>query len=469
MLKRSAYDQLRDWKANNRRKALLVDGPRQVGKTFLVEEFGKREYRDVVKIDFLEDEGAGRAFAAAQSAERAVELVSLAAGHELISGETLVFFDEVQKAQNLITFSKYLVTDGRFDVAMSGSMLGIELGDVRSWPVGYLHTVDMAPLTFREFCWAREVPQSVINQVETAYHEKIPLDSALHGLLVDLFRQYLVIGGMPEAVQKSLDTRNDLGAVRQVQFDLISLYREDIAKHAGGRALQVKAIYDAIPSQLSKENKRFQLKTLKEGARFDRFANDFAWLVAARSALKTVNVTEPKPMLARTEEQERFKLYLSDVGMLFASYPAQVAMEALSGGRAVNFGAVYENAFAQELAAVRSPLRYYHNSRKGEVDFLIETHAGRVLPVEIKSGKDYKLHTALNNLLGTEEYGIEEAVVLSEANVSRGNRMGKAVHYLPLYMASLVAAEASTPVTDAGALSDFRLDSIDFSAFDQNN
>ena len=201
---------------------------------------------------------------------------------------------------------------------MSGSMLGVELTGVKSWPVGYLHTIDMAPLTFEEFCWARAVPESVIRLIRTGYETKQPLDVAIHSLLVDLFRQYLVIGGMPEAVQKSLDARNDLGAVRQVQMDPLALYREDIAKHAGSRAFQVKAIYDSVPVQLNKENKRFQLKTLREGARFERYASDFAWLVATRTALKTVNVTEPKPMLSRTEEQERFKLYLSDVGMLFA-------------------------------------------------------------------------------------------------------------------------------------------------------
>ena len=250
-----------------------------------------------------------------------------------------------------------------------------------------------------------------------------------------------------------------------MQADLLSLYREDIAQYAGNRSLQVKAIYDAIPTQLDKENKRFQLKTLKDGARFERYANGFAWLVAARSVLRTVNVTEPKPMLARTEEQGRFKLYLSDVGMLLASYPAEVAMAAISGERSVNFGSVYENVVAQELAALRSPLRYYHHSRKGEVDFLIETRKGAVLPIEVKSGKDYKFHTAFNSLLGTDEYGIEEAVVLSEANVSQGRRAGKTVHYLPLYMVGLVAAEASTPVTDSGALKGVRLDPIDFSGF----
>lgn len=457
MLKRSAYDKLLEWKRNGSGKALLVDGARQIGKTFLVEEFGRREYKDCVKIDFLTDENARRRFGEATSAQRVIELVSLAAGHELVPGETLVFFDEVQMADKLVTFSKYLALDGRFDVVMSGSMLGVELNGVKSWPVGYLRTVDMAPLTFEEFCWSRGMTDSLWDRIVEAYEKTTPLDDALHATLVDLFRQYLVIGGMPEAVQRSLDSNGDLGAVREVQADLLRLYREDIAKYSGDRALQVKAIYDAAPSQLDKENKRFQLKSLKGGARYERFANDFAWLVGAKAALRTVNITDPKPMLARSEEQARFKLYLSDVGMLMASYPVEVAMAALSGDRAVNFGAVYENAVAQELAAAGAPLRYYHNSRKGEVDFLIETHAGNVLPIEVKSGKDYKLHTALNNLLGTEEYGIPEAVVLSEANVAVGQRKGKRVRYLPLYMAGLVAREASTPDTSSDALEGFRL------------
>ena len=399
MLKRSLYDALLNWKANNHQKALMVDGPRQVGKTFLLEEFGRREYRDLVKIDFLVDEDARRRFGSAQSAARVIELVSLIAGHELVPGETLVFFDEVQRAQNLVTFSKYLVIDGRFDLAMSGSMLGVELGGVRSWPVGYLHTIDMAPLTFEEFCWARGVSQSILDQVREGYEKKTPLDDSLHGLLIDLFRQYLVIGGMPEVVQKSLNTRNDLGAVRQVQADLLSLYREDIAKYAGSRSLQVKAIYDAIPTQLDKENKRFQLKMLKDGARFERYANDFAWLVAARSVLRTVNVTELKPMLARTEEQGRFKLYLSDVGMLLASYPAEVAMAVISGERSVNFGSVYENVVAQELVAHGHRLFYHTWPKEGanrnyEIDFLVPD-GKKICPVEVKSSK-YSTHPSLD-------------------------------------------------------------------------
>lgn len=267
---------------------------------------------------------------------------------------------------------------------------------------------------------------------------------------------------MPAAVQRAVNGKSDLGAVRGVQEDLIRLYREDIAKYAGGRALQVKSIFDEIPAQLNKENKRFQIKSLAKDSKYDRFANDFAWLVSANAALKVENVTEPKPMLARTAERNRFKLYGSDVGMLLAQYPADVAMAAITGGKSVNFGAVYENYVAQELAAAGVRLYYHHHSRRGEVDFLMERAAGGIVPIEVKSGKDYKLHTALNNLLGTSEFGIQEAIVLSEANVSVGERCGKPVVYLPLYMVGLVAAQGASRASSENLLSKVSLDPVEW-------
>ncbi|MBQ9004186.1 MAG: DUF4143 domain-containing protein, partial [Eggerthellaceae bacterium] len=243
-------------------------------------------------------------------------------------------------------------------------------------------------------------------------------------------------------VQTYLDAAGDLGAVRKKQEDLVELYRIDIAKHAKNRALQVEDIFDALPGQLGKENKRFVLGSLKSDARFEEYANDFAWLTRAKAALKATCVTDPRPMLERTEEKNRFKLYQSDVGMLMSRYRQTVALAALSGARSVNFGAIYENAVAQELAAAGAPLHYYYHSRKGEVDFLVETDDG-VVPIEVKSGKDYKRHVALNNLLSSGEYEIERAYVLSEANVSMEKRAGGVVHYLPLYFAPLVAAEAA--------------------------
>lgn len=439
MLERAAYQILLDWKTSTPKKALLVDGARQTGKTFLIEEFAKVEYPSHITIDFIRDTQAAELLAGARDARQVIERISLLAGREVVPG-TLVFFDEVQCAPDIVTFSKYLVEDGRFDVVMSGSMLGVELGGVRSFPVGYLREMCLYPLTFEEFCWSQGVPEGVFRNVEESCRVGKPIEEGIHQRLIDLFRLYIVIGGMPEAVQRYLDTNYDLGAVRQVQGDLVALYREDIAKYAGDRSLQVKAIFDALPSQLAKENKRFELKSLKDQARFERYANDFAWLVAARAALKTLNVREPRYMLARTAEDARFKLYQSDTGMLVSRYPVQVASSVLTGARDVNFGAVYENVVAQELAAAGLPLRYFHNNRKGEVDFLVETKEARVLPIEVKSGKDYKLHTALNNLLGTDEYCIDEAVVLSEGNVSVKEREdGKRIRYLPLYTTGMVA------------------------------
>lgn len=462
MLKRKAYDDLLDWKRSADHGALLVTGARQIGKTYLVDEFARVEYDLRIKIDFIEDGDARARYSSVESADQLIDLLSLELGREPVPGKTLVFFDEVQQAPEIVTLSKYLIRDGRFDVVMSGSMLGTELKGVKSLPVGYLRIEDMFPLTFEEFCWAQGVPDSVSSQVKECFEKRRPVDEGIHDLLIKLFRRYLIVGGMPAAVQRSVSGSRDLGAVREVQSDLVRLYREDISKYAGRRSLQVKAIFDEISSQLSKENKRFQINALASKGKYDRFANDFAWLVSAGAALKVDNVTDPKPMLARTAERNRFKLYSFDMGMLVARYPAEVAMAALLGEKSVNFGAVYENYVAQELAAAGVGLYYYHHSKRGEVDFLMEKAEGGVLPIEVKSGKDYKLHTALNNLLGTEEFRIPEAVVLSEANVSVQKKMGKRIVNLPLYMVGLVAAQGSSDTASRDLLRNVVLDPIEW-------
>lgn len=440
MLERRAYESLLKWKRGAKEKALLVDGARQIGKTYLIEEFAKQEFASYIKVDFLEDAQAATTLSQASSARGAIEALSLIAGQRVQPGEVLVFLDEVQEAQNLVTLSKYLVQDGRFPLIMSGSMLGVELNHVKSFPVGFLREEVMFPLDFLEFCSALSVPDSVIGMLEERFHARVPIEQSIHDRLINIFRLYTVIGGMPKACQTYLDNNYDLGAMRAEQESLVELYREDIAKHAGDRVLQVKAIYDAIPAQLNKENKRFLFKQIQADAKFERYANDFAWLTGARAALKTTCVVNPKPMLKHSEQENRFKLYLSDVGMLMCQYDTDVALAALSGERHVNFGGVYENVVAQELAAWGVPLFYYNHTRLGEVDFLGET-ASRVLPIEVKSGKTYRRHVALNNLLRSQEYGIETAYVLSEANLSSESREGKTVHYLPLYMIPFVAQE----------------------------
>ena len=442
MLERTAYGMLVSWMREGQGQALLVDGARQIGKTYLIEEFARREYPSYIKVDFIEDSQLASTLAAATSARQALEALTLASGKTAVPGQTLVFLDEVQEAQNLITLYKYLVQDGRFPLVMSGSMLGVELSHVKSFPVGFLRDKRMYPLGFREFCDALGVPASVWETLEECYEHAIPVGEQVHQRLLRVFRLYVVIGGKPRAVQSYLDRGFDLGAARQVQEGLVTLYRDDIAKHAGDRSLQVGAIYDSLPAQLNKENKRFVLKQIKTDAKFERYANDFAWLTGACAVLKTTCVRDPRPMLERSEERNRFKLYLSDVGMLMSQYHTDVALAALAGERSVNFGGVYENVVAQELAMWKVPLHYYHHTRLGEVDFMGES-SGAILPVEVKSGKNYRRHVALNNLLRSEEYGIPRAYVLCEGNVSEENREGKPVRYLPLYMLPLMAKELS--------------------------
>lgn len=441
MLKRKMYQRLTEWKNEPKKKVLILLGARQTGKTFIVREFAQSNYANFFEVNFLDDADGAAFLSGADSADDLVSRLSLMAGHEL-RAETLVFLDEVQQAADkIVTLSKFLVDDGRFDLILSGSLLGAALSGVTSFPVGYAHIERMYPLDFEEFCWALGVPQTIIDETGVCYRNKEPLEDTLHGRLTKLYRQYLAVGGMPEAVQRFLDGNRDLGAAREVATDIVEQYRYDITKYAKHRKLQILTIFDNIPSQLSKENKRFMMKSVRRGATYERLGDDFAWLVNAGVALPTVVASEPKYALARTKVPEKFKLYSSDCGLLLAQYPPAAAMEVVSGEGDANFGAVYENVVAQEIKAAGFPLYYYHNNRKGEMDFLLETGEGKVVPVEVKSGKDYKLHVALNNLLETDEYGIEYAYVLSEHNVSTEMRKGKPVYYLPLYMTMCLSFE----------------------------
>lgn len=442
MLRRKVTQRFEEWLVAPKRKALLVSGARQTGKTFAIREFARSHFDNVLEVNFLEDKAAASFLSGSSSADEFIERLSLLSSVPLSQGRILVFLDEIQEAEDVLTVSKFLVEAGRFELIMSGSLLGVELKNVRSFPVGYLHEVRMFPLDFEEFCWSQNVPERFLDQIRCCYEGKKPLDEALHERFINLFRQYIVVGGMPEAVQAYVDTRRDLAAVRAVHDDIFNLYKKDIAKYAADRSLFVRAIYDALPSELAKVNKRFVLQSVKNGATYESLKDDFEWLDAAGVVLKTCLVKEPKFPLIRTREKRKFKLYSADTGMLVTRYPAQTAMGVLQGSRSVNFGAVYENVVAQGLASAGFDLFYYSSNRKGELDFLVETGRGDIVALEVKSGKDYKRHAALNNVLGTDEYGVSCAYVLSEANVSQMVRKGKTVHYLPLYMLMCLDAEA---------------------------
>lgn len=434
MFERKAYQALLRWRDASDKTALLVTGPRQIGKSFLVERLGRETFASLVKINLLENDEAKEALAHARNPEDVLTRLSLFADGELVPGKTLVFFDEIQELPDMLTMAKFLVQDGRFAYAFSGSMLGTELKKVRSYPVGYVSEVRMHPMDFEEFCWANNVSRDALATVRECCLKLKPVPDYIHERLLTYFRTYLVVGGMPAAVQTFVNQR-DLARVRTMQTELVATYVHDITKYAGKMAPDVRAIFEQLPLQLDAKSVRFRLNSLEPNARYEKFKLDFNWLVSAGVALKCTVVRDPKSPLAATEAANSFKLYESDTGMLISRYPFSVARDVYLDAREPNLGHLFENAFAQELASLDCRLFYYMNRKRGEVDFLIEDGLGGTIPLEIKSGRSPKAHAALSTLLDTPAYQGRKGYVLSRLNVGTADR----VVYLPWYAASCLA------------------------------
>lgn len=435
MLKRKAMGLLEDWlRLKTSKQALLVTGARQVGKTYLIREFAKRHYENLAEVNLFENEEAKVALGSATSSRELFLRLSAYVEGELRPGSTLVFIDEVQECPNVVTMIKFLLEREDFDYVLSGSMLGVELKCVRSLPVGYLSTVNMFPLDFEEFCWACDIAEDVIGEAHDAYIERRPVDEFVNRRLLSAFHEYLMVGGMPAVVEAFSCTAN-MQEVRARQKEIAEWYREDIAKYAGDRALVVKRIFDLIPHELSAQNKRFVAKSIEGKASIERYEKDFLWLVDANVALASYNASEPCAPLAISMSTKLFKMFLCDVGLLTYQCGIQVVRDMAAGRTDIMYGALYENAVAQELAAHEVPLFYYKNERIGEVDFVLPWALDSVLPVEVKSGKTYKRHSALTKLLKVENYGIDRALVLYEGNV----QVDGPVTYLPIYMAMFLA------------------------------
>ena len=413
-------------------KALLITGARQVGKTFIIREFGKQAYQSFIEINFLEDKTAASLFENARDSRDLLLRLSAIADKPLIPGQTLIFFDEVQECPEIVTAIKFLVEEGSYRYILSGSLLGVDLKDIRSVPVGYMDIVQMYPLDFEEFALANRVSPNVIDALREAFEEKRPVDAVVHERMMALFRLYLVVGGMPAAVMKYLET-NNLRDVIGEQQAIIALYKKDIARYDPEEKLYLEDIFDLIPSELNCKNKRFILKNLNENFKFSRYSNSFLWLKDAGVALPTFCVAEPTVPLRLSKSSNLFKLFLSDVGLLASMYMDHIQVKILNGEKSINFGAVYENVAAQELKAHGFDLYYFNSKKQGELDFLIEQN-GYVLPVEIKSGKDYTKHAALSNVLANEDYDIPEAYVFQNDNVSQTGK----ITYYPIYMLMFV-------------------------------
>ena len=438
MLRRKALKRMESWHNAPKRTALLVDGARQVGKTYLVREFAQQHYEHLVELNFIEDPDLVRVFERPRDAKGVLMRMELVANAPMVPGKTLIFLDEVQRCKEIATAIKFLVDDGRFDFVLSGSLLGVELEDIRSVPTGYLAELHMYPLDFEEFCWSRNVGDDVFVMLRTCFSHSQPVDDFIHERLLGLFSQYLVIGGMPAAVD-SFAANGSVGDVRTIQEDIKREYRRDISQYAQKEnRLHIRTIYDLVPGELNNPNKRFTFSKVEKGVRFRAMASDFDWLAAADVAIAAYNVDEPCKPLKASMERNLFKLFYSDTGLLTGSFLKSTALGILDGDADVNYGSVYENVVAQELIAHGFDELYYYNSKKlGEIDFLVQDRDDNVIPLEVKSGKSYRRHRALDNLLATEEYHLDRGYVLGPSNVET---VGK-VTYLPIYMAGLFANE----------------------------
>ena len=429
MLKRKVAPLLDEWK-NNSRKALLVTGARQIGKSFAIREFGKAHFGSYFEVNLLLDADARETIIGARSASDLINRISLLARNPLVEGDSLVFIDEIQEYPEIVTLAKALVEDGRYRYAFSGSMLGTEFKGITSFPVGYVDQIVMRPLDFEEFCWAVGIGATTLGDVRECMISQKPVEGYVHEAMMRNFRAYVITGGMPEVVQAYIDSSFSLMETRSLQQSLVSQYSQDIAKSAGSRAFEVRDIFDRIPLQLEDDPHRFTFSSLGKNARYAAYDHDFLWLVNAGVGLMVRQATEARCALKRTEVPERFKLYQSDTGMLLSRYPQSTARAVYLDQKRQNLGGVFENVVAQEMTAAGIPLWYYYTEEVGEVDFLMEGASGSVVPIEVKSGKKIRSHAALDNLLAVDEYKIRKAIVLSRNNVSCEDK----VIYLPLYM-----------------------------------
>lgn len=437
MLKRKIDETLLEWKSTKTKQGILITGARQVGKTSSIEAFAARHYRNMVKIDFVERPNAKDVITQARSLDDLVLRVTALADAPLLEGQTLLFFDEVQRCEDAITWMRYLAEDGRFDVAYSGSMLGVEAYDFRSLPVGTVDIAEMFPLDFQEFCWANGVSETLWHVMQESFFNQQPVPDYLHDRLCDLFWRYVLVGGMPEAVQVYLDT-NDTHVMRVRQRGILDAYRADITRYIKDpeHAQRVKTIFNAVPAQLNKENRRFIVSGIDKKKRFADMACDFDWLENAGVVLPVKRAAEALFPLGLSLERSFFKLYLNDVGLLFSTFPPVDVEQLIMNKDLINFGSAFENVVAQELRAHgHNPLYYFNANNLGEVDFLVEEKSHpTVIPVEVKSGRYSRKHAALDKLMQVENYHLGKAVVLHPRNVE----VEGSVTYLPLYMVAFL-------------------------------
>ena len=444
MLYRKITSYIEDYLKSDTDKILILEGARQIGKSFSIREAGTRLYPNYVEINFVEDDEGDQLFKNIHKKEDFYLTLSMVAGDRL-SGrdDTLVFLDEIQHYPQYLTMLKFLREDGRYRYIASGSLLGITLQDTTSIPVGSIIRKEMFQLDFEEFLMANGFGTEAIAMLRHSYENRQSLTEEHHNRMLDLFRRYLLVGGMPDAVNAYLNTHN-IVRVRDVQDNIRSMYADDASKYEKehSKKLLIRRIYEMVPSQMENKKKRIVAQDIrgKEGDRFAQYQEEFEYLVSSGISLAVHAISNPHFPLSESLQKNLLKLYLNDVGMLSGMLYHNNIRPILDDVRSINLGSVYESVVAQELRAHGHKLFYYDNRKQGEVDYLVDDYtAMSAHPIEVKSGKDYTVHSALNNLLKNPDYNIQAATVISN---EREIRQDGKITYMPVYLVMFMAVDA---------------------------
>lgn len=432
MLKRKIIKKLEAWKGTIANKALLIKGARQVGKTTVVRQFAKANYKNFVEINFEQMPVAKQAFEGNLDARTILLNLSAMGFGPLEPGKTLIFFDEIQSCPKARTAIKFLVEDGQYDYIESGSLLGINYKDVSSYPVGFEHELDMYPLDFEEFLWACNISDEVVSMLKDCYASIRPVPDFLHQQIMDRYRQYLVVGGMPEVVATYI-SNEDFGKTITNQKDILAGYRNDISKYAENDKMLVKSVFDAIPGQLSKQDKRFVLASIEKNASRRKYGAPTQWLVDAGMAYYSFNVGSFELPFPSHENMRLYKLFFVDSGLMCAMVLNGIQAKVLTGDVFVNEGALAENYVAGELAKHGVSLNYYDRKSKHELDFVFPED-DKITILEVKSGKDYKKHVSLDMAQSLFSEKINRRIVMSCNNLE----VEDGVLYLPFYMSMFI-------------------------------
>lgn len=435
MLYRKIRTYIENHLKSNDDKILIIEGARQIGKSYIIRDVGKELYNNYVEINFVVDDEGEKIFKNVHTTEEFYLKLSMVAGTRLDKYDnTLVFIDEIQQYPQFLTMLKFLREEHRYRFICSGSLLGIALKGTVSVPVGSVILKKMYQIDFEEFLIANDFGKNAIDYLRKSFEHKQALSPEIHDKVLGLFKRYLLVGGMPDAVNEYLATHN-IVKVRETQEAIRTLYGVDASRYEeeAVKKLHIRRIYDMIPSQMENKKKRIIAKDIqnRKGDRFSNYIEEFEYLINSGITIASNAISNPKYPLAESQHKNLLKLYMNDVGMLSSQLYQYNVQPILNDIDSINLGSVYESAVAQELIAHYNKLFYYDNKQKGEVDFLVDDSSTMsVLPIEVKSGKDYTVHSALDNLMAVPDYHIASSIVFSNEREIKSK--GK-ILYLPIY------------------------------------